>query len=201
LGRPAIHERLSRAWTGGVGAADAIRRCLVLSADHELNASTYAVRVVASTRASLGSCLLAGLAALGGPLHGGATDAVRAFMADQASLAAPETAIAARLARGERVPGFGHRLYPDGDPRASALLESFELPSGWGGVTEAVENLTGVRPNIDFALVAIERQLALPPGAAFAMFAVARSVGWIAHALEQWAEGRLIRPRASYVGP
>src|SRR5439155_5385485 len=117
-------ERECQASARGVGskAADHIRRALVLTADHELNVSTYAARVVASTRAPLGACVLAGLAALIGPLHGGMTDEVRAMLADPAVTADPEGAVAIRLARHERIPGFGHPLYPDGDPRAAALL-------------------------------------------------------------------------------
>ena len=117
-----LHERLASAWGVGPKAADLIRRALVLTADHELNVSTYAARVVASTRAPLGACILAGLAALVGPLHGGMTNEVRAMLADPSVAADPEGAIAIRLARGERIPGFGHPLYPDGDPRAAALL-------------------------------------------------------------------------------
>lgn len=195
-----LHESLSHAWTGSSAAADAIRRALVLSADHELNASTYAVRVVASTRAPLGSCLLAGLAALGGPLHGGMTELVRALLSDAAVLAEPAAAIGARLARGESVPGFGHRLYPDGDPRASAILAVLPLPASWQRIVAAAGSLTGKRPNLDFALVAIEHTFKLPPDAAFALFAVGRSMGWIAHALEQRGDGTLIRPRAAYAG-
>src|SRR5262249_54358149 len=117
-----LHERLAGAWGGGAKAADLIRRALVLTADHELNASTYAMRVVASTRAPLGACVLAGLAALVGPLHGGMTGELRHLLADPAMVADPAAAIAVRLARGEHIPAFGHPLYPDGDPRAASLL-------------------------------------------------------------------------------
>ncbi len=200
-GSEPIHALLSLAWTGKFGAAEVIRRCLVLSADHELNASTYAARVVASTRAPLGSCVLAGLAALGGPLHGGTTDAIRALMAEPSVMADPEATLGARLARGEHLPGFGHRMYPDGDPRAAAILRPIELPQGWETVKRAVAELTGLHPNVDFALVAVEQRFGLPQGAAFAMFAAGRCAGWIAHALEQWEGGSLIRPRADYAGP
>ncbi len=196
-----VHEHLSLAWTGGLDAADVIRRCLVLCADHELNASTYAARVVASTRAPLGACALAGLAALTEPLHGGLSDLIRSLLADVLILAEPEAAIGARLARGEGVPGFGHPLYPDGDPRAIAIMSVVSIRPSWRRVVDAVEKLTGKHPHIDFALVAVEREYELPPDAAFAMFATGRVVGWIAHALEQWADGKLIRPRATYIGP
>jgi citrate synthase len=175
-----------------------IRRTLVLTADHELNASTYATRVVASTRAPLGACLLAGLTALVGPLHGGMTNEVRHLLADPLVAADPSGAIAVRLARGERIPAFGHPLYPDGDPRAAALLSRIQLSPRARRLVDAMQSMTGIAPNIDFALLMVEKRLRLPTGAAFAMFAVGRTVGWIAHALEQWRDGTLIRPRAVY---
>jgi citrate synthase len=193
-----LHQRLASAWGVGAKAADLIRRALVLTADHELNASTYAARVVASTRAPLGSCVLAGLAALAGPLHGGMTNELRHFLSDPGVAADPAAAIAIRLARGERIPAFGHPLYPDGDPRASKLLEHFSAPPRARRLAEAMLGLTAIAPNIDFALLALEQRLRLPTGAAFAIFATGRTVGWIAHALEQWRHGTLIRPRAVY---
>jgi citrate synthase len=113
----------------------------------------------------------------------------------------PQVAIAARLARGENLPGFGHRLYPDGDPRAAALLAALAPGAWWQALLRAVWELTGLRPNVDFALVALEREAGLPAGSALALFAAGRTAGWIAHALEQRADGRLIRPRAIYAGP
>jgi len=159
------------------------------------------MRVVASTRAPLGACVLAGLAALVGPLHGGITGELRHLLADRAVEADPAAAIAARLARGEQIPAFGHPLYPDGDPRAAALLSRTAPPPGARRLIEAMRATTGIAPNIDCALLVLEQRLRLPVGAAFAIFAVGRTVGWIAHALEQWREGGLIRPRAVYPGP
>jgi citrate synthase len=195
-----LHERLASAWGAGQKAADLIRRALVLTADHELNASTYATRVVASTRAPLGASVLAGLAALVGPLHGGMTNELRHLLADPAVTADPAGAVAIRLARGERIPAFGHPLYPDGDPRAAALLARARPPPRARRLIEAKQAMTGIQPNIDCALLVLEERLRLPTGAAFAMFAVGRTVGWIAHALEQWHDGTLIRPRAVYPG-
>jgi citrate synthase len=195
-----IHERLASVWGAGAKAADMIRRTLVLMADHELNASTYATRVVASTRAPLGACVLGGLAALVGPLHGGVTNELRAFLADPTVMADPAGAVANRLARGERLPAFGHPLYPDGDPRAESLLARLPPRGTALRVFEVMTATTGVPPNIDFALVVLEQRLNLPAGAAFALFAIGRTVGWIAHALEQWQSGKLIRPRAVYPG-
>jgi citrate synthase len=193
-----VHERLASAWGVGPKAADLIRRALVLTADHELNASTYATRVVASTRAPLGACVLAGLAALVGPLHGGMTNELRHLLADPAVTADPPAAVAVRLARGERIPAFGHPLYPDGDPRAASILARTQPPPHARRLIEAMQAMTGIAPNIDCALLVLEQRLRLPTGAAFAVFAVGRTVGWIAHALEQWRDGTLIRPRAVY---
>lgn len=197
----AAHERLATAWGLDSRGSDLLRRALVLCADHELNASAYAARVVASTGASLAACVLAGLAALSGPRHGGMTDRVRALAADPEVLRDPVRALGARLARGEEIPGFGHRLYPQGDPRAGALLDGFPVPDTWREMIRAAESLTGLRPTVDVALALMEECLPLPPGGGLGIFAAGRTVGWIAHALEQRADGRLIRPRALYAGP
>jgi citrate synthase len=202
-GRPGqgpIHHRLAQAWGCDERGADLIRRALVLLADHELNASTFAVRVAASTRASLAACILAGLATLSGPLHGGMTPRVLGLMREIASEGV-EMAVSARLATGMPLPGFGHPLYPDGDPRARALLTVFSLPPAYAETRQAVTTLTGEEPNIDFVLTAIASELGLAPDVSFQIFAAARCAGWIAHALEQGETGRLIRPRARYVGP
>ena len=115
-----MHVALARAWRRP-DAADPIRRALVLSADHELNASSFAVRVVASTGASLVNALVAGLAAMSGPVHGGASERVEAFLDEAGHAVTPAAAVTARLGRGETIPGFGHFLYQDGDPRAAAI--------------------------------------------------------------------------------
>ncbi|MFI4935962.1 MAG: citrate/2-methylcitrate synthase, partial [Caulobacterales bacterium] len=196
----AIHERLARAWSCDPKGADVIRRALVLLADHELNASTFAARVAASTGASLAAAALAGLAALSGPLHGGMAARVEAFAAEAARVG-PGEALAQRLAQGAPAPGFGHALYPEGDPRARALIASFTPPAALVTLQATVEAGTGAAANVDFALVAMKQALGLPADAPFALFAVARTAGWIAHAMEQVASGQLIRPRARYVGP
>jgi len=202
VGGGAIHNRLALAWGVGPGgpAADLIRRMLVLVADHELNASAFAARVAASTGASLAACALAGLATLSGPRHGGATAAVRTFAAEAAQLG-PRQAIANRLVEDRALPGFGHMLYPDGDPRAAALLDRFAPPADLQALREAVAAATGLAPNVDFALMAACEALRLPADAPFALFSVARCAGWIAHAIEQGQADTLIRPRARYVGP
>jgi citrate synthase len=168
-----------------------------LLADHELNASTFAARVAASTGASLSAAVLAGLAALSGPYHGGMAERVEAFAGEAARLG-PAKAIARR---GGAVPGFGHALYPDGDPRAEALLAVIETPPALAELRKVAEAETGQRANVDFALVAMRQTLGLPAEAPFALFAAARTAGWLAHAIEQIETGALIRPRARYVGP
>ncbi|HEY3695747.1 citrate synthase [Phenylobacterium sp.] len=201
-GRPGegpIHLRLAAAWGVAPEGEDLIRRALVLLADHELNASTFAARVAASTGASLAACALAGLAALSGPRHGGAAAAMRSF-AEDAVRRSPQAAAEAWLREDRAVPGFGHPLYPGGDPRARHLLARFQPGPALAALRAAVEAATGQAANIDFALVALAERLDLPADAPLALFAVARSAGWIAHALEQ-GQGALIRPRARYVGP
>jgi citrate synthase len=146
-------------------------------------------------------CLLAGLAALSGPRHGGATRRVRALLDESRALMDPAGVVANRLARGEALPGFGHPLYPDGDSRAAAILDQIGPEPRWRGLFAAVLARTGLRPNIDAALVALERHLALPDGSALAIFAAGRSAGWIAHALEQGRSEAVIRPRARYDAP
>ena len=195
-----IHERLGRAWGCGHAGCDLIRRTLVLLADHELNASTFAARVAASTGASLAAACLAGLATLSGPLHGGMPDRVRRLAAEARSIG-PKEAIAARLAHWPSTPGFGHPLYPLGDPRARALLQGFEPSPEIGDLVRAAEGVTGESANVDFALVALAEALDLPDDAPFVLFAVARCAGWTAHAIEQIGTGALIRPRARYAGP
>jgi citrate synthase len=192
----AIHERLGRAWRAPRETWDAIRRALVLLADHELNASTFAARVTASTGASLAAAVLAGLAALSGPRHGGMAARVEAFAGEAARIGWRKA-----MPHNEPPPGFGHALYPDGDPRAAALLASIELPAPLTALRRDVEAAIGQRANVDFALVALRQSLGLPAEAPFALFAVSRTAGWLAHAIEQITTGALIRPRARYVGP
>ncbi len=196
-----VHSQLAREWECGDVGGDLIRRALVLLADHELNASAFAVRVVASTGASLGACINAGLSALSGPLHGGTTSLVELLFDDVRQAGSAAAAVETRLRRGDGVPGFSHPLYPEGDPRAEALLPLLPRESSRDDLIAVMEDTAGKRPNIDFALVSLRRALGLPRGSALALFAVGRSVGWIAHALEQNAEGSLIRPRARYAGP
>ncbi|WP_299726410.1 citrate synthase [Devosia sp.] len=195
-----LHLRLARLWRRPA-AADVIRRALVLLADHELNASTFAARVAVSTGASLWAGALAGLATLNGPRHGLASRGVAA-LADDIGYApgSAEAALRDWLGEGRYVLGMGHQLYPDGDVRAEALLARFELPVAFARLREAGEAITGERPNVDFALAAMAAAFELPEDAPLTLFAMARCVGWLAHGLEQVQSGQEIRPRAQYVG-
>jgi citrate synthase len=195
-----LHEQLARAWGLDEAGAHLMRTALVLCADHELNASNFTARCVASTGASLRSAVIGGLAALSGPRHGGAT--FRAESLWRVLEAGPLPALLRRhLAAGEEVPAFGHPLYPEGDPRAAALLARIlpRFPAARAMIEEIV-SMTGIEPNIDFALITLRRFLGLPEGHAFQIFALGRTVGWIAHAIEQRRTGQLIRPRAVYTG-
>jgi citrate synthase len=194
-----LHERVAASFRRQE-ATDVLRRALVLLADHELNASTFAARVAASTGASLAACMLAGLATLSGPLHGRAAAGVQRLI-EATRLHGAKGAVQDCQSQTRAVPGFGHPLYPDGDVRAAALLKRFKVPAEYADLREVVEEHTGERPNVDFALAALTAAYALPPDAPVILFALARSVGWLAHALEQRGSGRLIRPRARYVGP
>jgi citrate synthase len=192
-----VHRQLAEAWGTDEAGAELLRAALVLLADHELKASTFTVRVVASTGASLASALSAGLGALSGPLHGGQTSLVEALFEEAERSGDAAALVERRLWRGDRLPGFGHPLYPEGDPRAEGLLALLPQDPLRSDLLTAVERL-GKRPNIDFATVSMRRALVLPEGAALSLFAVGRTAGWIAHALEQRADGKLIRPRARY---
>jgi citrate synthase len=197
-----FHDRLSRAWRIEGARVDVIRRALVLCADHELNASTFTARVAASTGASLAAGALAGLSALSGPLHGGMTARVTAFVAEARRASDPREAVMQRVAQGLPVPGFGHPLYPGADPRAVAIAAAAPWSKEMQTIATAGEQVTGARPNLDFALVAMARTLGLPADAPFSLFALGRAAGWVAHMLEQRASGAgLIRPRARYTGP
>jgi len=201
------HRVLAQTW-GVPAAAEAIRTALVLFADHELNASAFAVRVAASTRATPYAAVIAGLATLEGPRHGGMTPQTLALLAEAVRLGDGRAAVTERLRRGESLPGFGHQLYPDGDPRARAILAAVRTATGpqplldiIAATADAGREATGLAPNVDFALATLAATWGLDADQAIGIFAIGRSVGWLAHAAEQAASGTLIRPRARYVGP
>ena len=190
---------------GLVGVLDA---ALVLLADHELAASTVAARVAASVRADPYAVVSAGLATVSGTLHGGASLGIEALLDEVDRPERAATVVGARLRRGERLRGFGHRLYPDGDPRAGFLLTRLRATAAGSprmAVVDALLEATTRRglpePNLDLALAALAHVTAMTRGAAEAIFAVARTAGWIAHALEEYDRNTPIRPRAVYTGP
>ena len=208
-GAGGVAEALRRGWCPGeADAAALLDAALVFCADHELPVSTFAARCVASAGATPYAVVQAGLAALGGTRHGGQTELAGVFLNEIAASGDARKVIAGWLRRGDGLPGFGHPLYPDGDPRGAGLLalSASALPENpavalAGTVVEEVRELTGERPTVDLALATVARALGLPAGGAVALFAVGRTVGWIGHAIEQYASNTLIRPRARYVGP
>ncbi|GGL15417.1 citrate/2-methylcitrate synthase [Deinococcus radiotolerans] len=201
-----LHARLARTW-GRPDGADVLRRALILLADHELNVSAFAARVTASGGASLAHCTLAALGALQGPRHGlSALHAHELLSAAQAGDARAALRDATR--RAGHTPGFGHALYPHGDPRARALLDALEAQFPAHPVTHATHAVirahggdTAEAPNVDLALASLTLTLGRPAADAVTLFALARAAGWLAHALETRAGGQFIRPRARYVGP
>jgi citrate synthase len=191
-----LHEQVARAWRVDGPGKELLRAALVVMADHELNNSAFTVRCVASTGAALPAVLCAGLAALSGREHGG-----HYLMAKEVIVAQLSGADAPALQ--PMRPGFGHPLYPHGDPRAALLLQMMSpMPQAAGVLALAARAaaIKGAEPNSDFALAALELVLDLPPHSGIVLFALARSAGWLAHAAEQAADGGMIRPRARYIG-
>jgi citrate synthase len=207
MSAPTIDQGLAHTWGVKARGIDVLRSALILCADHELNVSSFTARCVASAGSHPYAVVIAGLSALEGTRHGGISARVESILDACQRARQPRAAITARLRRGESIDGFGHPLYRDGDPRAAALLgilgerypKSRELAFVLE-VADAAAALTRERPNLDFALVAIARVLRLPAGSPLTLFAIGRTIGWIGHALEQYATGQLIRPRAKYVG-
>jgi len=190
------------------GMLAALNAALVLLADHDVAASTFAVRVAASTRAGTYACVAAGMAVLSGPLHGGASGVVRELLREGGRAGAGR-AVAARVASSPRSPGFGHPLYPGGDPRAAALVSLVRAAAPharpvavYDEVVAAVARATGLAPNVDAALALLAEVADMDDAAGEVVFAVARTAGWLAHVAEEYGEEPLrFRPRATYVGP
>jgi citrate synthase len=189
-------------------AAQLLRAALILCADHELNVSAFTARCVASAGSTPYAVVMAGLAALQGVKHGGHVERAEAFLREVGTPNNAQVVITHRLKRGERLPGFGHQLYPEGDPRGKALLELTakaypDSPATALGeaVATQVRCVIGQHPTIDLGLAVLAGALQQPPGAALALFALGRTIGWLGHAIEQYQLDQLIRPRARYVGP
>ncbi len=202
-----IDESLAKAWRVSARGVELLRSALILCADHELNVSSFAARCVASAESHPYAVVAAGMAALEGPKHGGAGARVDAMLVSLRRGRDLRNRVSARLRRGEAVSGFGHPLYPAGDPRAKMLLDLLRTRYPRANetafvldVADAAESVVREKPNLDFALAGIARVLQLPADAGLALFAIGRTIGWIGHAIEQYAAGELIRPRARYVG-
>jgi citrate synthase len=184
-----------------------LNAALILCADHELNVSSFTARVVASAETPPYGVVIAGLAALQGVKHGGNTEQVEALLREIREPADARTVIVERLRRGERIPGFGHKLYHDSDPRAHFLLDALndaypdaEVVRLAAEIIRVLRETLDLAPNVDFALVLVARLFDLPRGAALGLFALGRTIGWIGHAIEQYETKLLIRPRARYTG-
>jgi citrate synthase len=211
--------RMLRGRPANRAEVDALDSYLVTVSDHGFNASTFAARVVASTRAGLTSAVLGGISALKGPLHGGAPGPVIEMLDGIGTPSNARAWIEAALARGDRLMGFGHRVYKVRDPRADALkaavrrlTEGSNIMPGRLAFAEAVEAaalaiLKEQKPNrpldtnVEFYTALLLEALAFPPSAFTCVFAMGRVTGWLAHAREQLAGGRLIRPQSRYIGP
>lgn len=204
-----IAQLLQHSWTlTHPQAAMLLNTALILCADHELNVSSFTARCVASAGSTPYAAVTAGLAALQGTKHGGHTQRVEALFHEVGTPDNAGRVIASRLKRGEAVPGFGHRLYPEGDPRGRQILYLLEevLPDAQPvalakAICAEVFQLIGEYPTLDLGLVVLAQALNLNPGYAMSLFALGRTVGWIAHAGEQYQLNQLIRPRARYIGP
>lgn len=204
-----IAQTLQSAWLPRrPETARLIEAALILCADHELNVSTFTCRTVASSGASLYAVITAGLSALQGPRHGGATDRLEALWDEAESANSVGDTVTSRLKRGDVIEGFGHVVYRGVDPRAKILMELLEeaVPNASElalakALIEEVGKRTGLAHNVDLGLVTLRRALGLEQGTALLLFCLGRTIGWIAHAIEQYQTGRLIRPRAKYTGP
>lgn len=189
----------------------ALDKAYILHAENELNASTLAARVAASALSDLHSCITAAIGTLKGTIHGGANEQVMRMLNEIGQPGNVEAYIRGKLASGERIMGFGHSVYKGMDPRAR-LLKDISRQLGkltgreqWFEMSSRIEDLVatakGLRPNIDFYSASVYHYLNLSPDLFTPIFAVSRTTGWVAHVLEQYANNRLIRPRATYTGP
>jgi citrate synthase len=188
----------------------AMDECLVLHADHTMNASTFAARVCAATLSDMHSAATAAIATLKGPLHGGANEQVMRTLESIGSVDKVDQGVRDILGRGEKIMGFGHRVYRTEDPRATHLrrlsqqLGEAAGDTKWYEMSRAMEqsvmNAKGLYPNVDFFAASVYRSLGIPTDLFTPVFAVSRMAGWTAHVMEQHADNRLIRPDSDYVG-
>jgi citrate synthase len=190
--------------------SEAMRELMVLHADHELNASTFAARVIASTLSDMHSALSGAIAALKGSLHGGANQRVMEMLLDIPDPEMVRSYIAGMLENKKRIMGFGHRVYRTEDPRTPHLRKYSELLCRARNqehlyeisrrIEQAVMDAKGIYPNVDFYSATVQHAMGIPPEYFTAVFAASRTAGWIAHIMEQYADNRLIRPTSKYTG-
>ncbi|MCO6004706.1 citrate synthase [Actinoallomurus purpureus] len=184
--------------------------CLVLHADHTMNASTFAARVCAATLSDMHSAIVAAIGTLKGPLHGGANEQVMHMLETIGSAAEAPRAVRARLDAGQKIPGFGHRVYKTEDPRATHLRRLARELAGstgddrWWAISRRIEEAVLAEkrlfPNVDFFAASVYRGLGIPTDLFTPVFSISRMAGWTAHVIEQHADNRLIRPGSEYVG-
>ncbi|WP_064092599.1 citrate synthase [Rossellomorea aquimaris] len=190
---------------------EAFNKALVLHADHELNASTFTARVCVATLSDVYSGVTAAIGALKGPLHGGANEQVMKMLTEVGSVDQAESYILDKLEKKEKIMGFGHRVYREGDPRAKHLKEMSKKLTELRGeskyyemsakIEEVFTANKGLPPNVDFYSASVYHSLGIDHDLFTPIFAVSRVSGWLAHILEQYSNNRLIRPRADYIGP
>ena len=191
--------------------AEVIDTTFVLYADHTMNASTFTARIVASTLADMFSAITAAIAALKGPLHGGANEESMKMLEEVGSPDRAEAYVRDRLERHQKVMGFGHAVYKTMDPRA-VVLKRLSKETGerhgdtsWYEISEAIERTVaeqkGLFPNVDFYAASVYHSLGIPTDLMTPIFAIARMAGWTAHVREQYADNRVIRPGSEYIGP
>ena len=191
--------------------ADVLDTTFTLYADHTMNASTFTARIIASTLADMHSAITGAIAALKGPLHGGANEEAMKMLEEIGSPDRAEAYVKDRLARKEKIMGFGHAVYRTMDPRAR-ILKRLSKETGerhgdlrWYEISEEVERAAlqekGLNPNVDFYAASVYHVLGIPTDLMTPIFAVARMAGWTAHVREQYADNRIIRPSSEYIGP
>ena len=185
--------------------------CLILHADHELNASAFSARVTSSTESGLYSSIMAAIGTLKGPLHGGANERVMRMLQEIGSMDHIEPFLKEALAEKRKVMGFGHRVYKEGDPRAKILRDmSRQITAEIGQpqlyemsvrIDDVMQREKGLLPNVDFYSATVYHAMGIPTDLFTPVFAMSRVAGWCAHVLEQYAKNRIYRPRGKYVGP
>ena len=191
--------------------ADVLDATFILYADHTMNASTFTARIIASTLADIHSAITGAIAALKGPLHGGANEEAMKMLEEVGSPERADAYVRDRLARKEKIMGFGHAVYRTMDPRAR-ILKRLSKETGerhgdvsWYRISEAIEEAAlrakGLNPNVDFYAASVYHTLGIPTDLMTPVFTIARMAGWTAHVREQYADNRVIRPDSEYVGP